>query len=277
MNHLLATISNPAIGGPQGESALGVYIGVAVKTILVLGAVVVLLLLAWGAFQILTSGGDSKGQEKGRNIIQNAIIGLVILAALFPIIKALEIILNISILNIEFPSVTLIHPAYAFSGGSIEDGAGGWPFANLGQIRSQFFLSTLLVGGLLCLAFIIFGAIRYILSGGDKMQTDTAKKIITAAVIGLIILVAAYPIGWVIGKVLGVPITGGFNWPRVGGGGGNPSAAGQRTGCLQSCQSSGQCSGPGFKTNTHYACHDNCKSEGGKPGGCYLECNPGTS
>jgi len=54
MNHLLATISNPAIGGPQGESALGVYIGVAVKTILVLGAVVVLLLLAWGAFQILS-------------------------------------------------------------------------------------------------------------------------------------------------------------------------------------------------------------------------------
>ena len=141
---LLAQITNPAIGGPQGDSALGAYIGVAVKSMLVIGAVLVLLLLAWGAFQIITSGGDSKGQEKGRNIIQNAVIGLVILVALFPIIKALEIILNISILNLNFPSVTLITPALAFSGGSIADGAGGWPFGNLGEIRNCFVRDNIL-------------------------------------------------------------------------------------------------------------------------------------
>jgi hypothetical protein len=114
----------------------------------------------------------------------------------------------------------LIKQAHAFSGGDIAAGAGGWPFSNLGQIREQVFASVLLAGGLLCLAVIAYGAIRFIMSGGDKVGTDTAKKIITAAVIGLLILVAAYPLGWVIGKVLGVPITGGFNWPSVGGGGG---------------------------------------------------------
>ena len=218
---ILAQITNPAIGGPQGESALGAYIGVAVKTVLILGAVAVLLLLAWGAFQILTSGGDAKAHDKGRNIITNAVIGLVILVALFPIIKALEVILNISILNLNFPSVTLAAPALAFSGGSIEGGAGGWPFGDLGQIRDQFFISALLIGGLICLALIAFGAIRFIMSGGDKMQTDAAKKVITAAVIGLLLLVAAYPLGLIIEKVLGVPVTGSFNWPRVGGGSGD--------------------------------------------------------
>lgn len=105
MSNLLVAITNPIPQGPQGEDALGAYVGAGVKTVLVIGALVVLGLLAWGAFQILTSGGDSKGQDKGRNTIVNAIVGLVILVALFPIIKALEIILNIAILNIEFPSV----------------------------------------------------------------------------------------------------------------------------------------------------------------------------
>jgi NADH:ubiquinone oxidoreductase subunit 6 (subunit J) len=105
LNLLQAAITNKAIGGPQGAAALGAYIGVAVKTVLILGAISVLALLAWGAFQILTSGGDTKAQEKGRNIITSALIGLVLLVALFPIVKALEVILNISILKINFPSV----------------------------------------------------------------------------------------------------------------------------------------------------------------------------
>lgn len=102
---LLAAITNPVIGGPQGESALGVYIGVIVKAILVIGAVIVIAMLAWGALTILMAGGDSKAMDKGKNIIFHAIIGLVLLVALFPIIKVLEIVLNVPILNLEFPSV----------------------------------------------------------------------------------------------------------------------------------------------------------------------------
>lgn len=172
----------------------------------------------------------------------------------------------------------LIRQSYAFSGGSIEGGAGSWPFGNVGQIREQFLSVALLVGGILALALIIYGAIRYITSGGDKMQADSARKIITAAVIGLIILVAVYPIGWVLGKVLGVPVVGGFDWPSPGGGGGstyNPPSSSTTTGCLQTCLSAGTCTGVGFKANTHYACHSECRSEGGMVSGCYLECDTG--
>lgn len=287
LTYQLAQITNPVISGPQGESALGSYIGVVVKTILIIGAVIVLLLLAWGAITILLSAGDSKAQDKGKNIMTNAIIGLVILVALFPIIKVIEIVLNVSILNLEFPSVSFVKPAYAFSGGSVESGAGGWPFSNLGELRTQVFTTALIIGGLLVLALLIFGAIKYITSGGDKTQTDSAKKILTAAIVGLIILVAAYPIGWALGKVLGVPIVGEFNWPRIGGGGGNSSSGGSgsnnngggsgesTTGCYTSCMSTG-CNGQaGFKQNTVFRCHDSCRSEGGMAQGCYLECNSG--
>ena len=76
---ILAAITNPVIGGPQGESALGAYVGVGVKTVLILGALVVVALLAFGAFTILTGGGDIKAQDKGKSIITSAIIGLVLL------------------------------------------------------------------------------------------------------------------------------------------------------------------------------------------------------
>lgn len=161
----------------------------------------------------------------------------------------------------------------AFSGGSIESGAGGWPFSNLGDIRSNIFLTVLLIGGLICLAVIAYGAIRFILSGGDEKAKQAAQKILTAAVIGLVILVAVYPIGWILGKVLGVPITGGFNWPSAGGGGGG-GGGGVGGDCYSSCVAEG-CSGKA-KGNAVFTCHHNCRQgEMGRPAGCYLECPNG--
>jgi len=44
------------------------------------------LALLWGGIRIMTSGGDAKAMQEGKNIIKNAVIGYIIamLASLIP-------------------------------------------------------------------------------------------------------------------------------------------------------------------------------------------------
>lgn len=50
----------------------------------------------------------------------------------------------------------------------------------------------LVLAVVLCLFFLVWGAIRWIMSGGDKGKVDAARGTITAAIIGLIIAFLAY-------------------------------------------------------------------------------------
>lgn len=74
-----------------------------------------------------------------------------------------------------------------------------------------------LIGIVLVLAAIIFffilviGGIRWITSGGDKAQTEAARNQITAALIGLVIVFAAWAIIQLIQVFFGVNIIGGLN------------------------------------------------------------------
>jgi len=53
---------------------------------------------------------------------------------------------------------------------------------------------VLIIGALLVLFYLILGGIEWITSGGDKGKTEGARNKITAAVIGLIVLAAAWAI-----------------------------------------------------------------------------------
>lgn len=74
-----------------------------------------------------------------------------------------------------------------------------------------FFLSNLLkaallTAGLAAFAFLIFGGFRYLTAGGDEKATGDAQKVITNAVVGLAIIVAAWLIVRIIESVFGVSI-----------------------------------------------------------------------
>lgn len=57
----------------------------------------------------------------------------------------------------------------------------------------QFIITLLFVVGIvIALAFLIYGGIKWILSGGDKAAVDAARKHIVAAIIGLVIVVTAF-------------------------------------------------------------------------------------
>lgn len=56
------------------------------------------------------------------------------------------------------------------------------------------FLITLLfiVGIIIAIVFLIYGGIKWILSGGDSKQVEGARNHIVAAIVGLIIVVGAF-------------------------------------------------------------------------------------
>lgn len=58
--------------------------------------------------------------------------------------------------------------------------------------------------GLVALIFVIMGGFKYMFSGGDAKKTEEARKIITYAVIGLILILMSFGIVNFIGNVTGV-------------------------------------------------------------------------
>lgn len=59
------------------------------------------------------------------------------------------------------------------------------------------------IAGLIAMGMLIWGGFLLITSGGNPEKVDVGKKAITAAVIGLIIVVSAYSITFLVVKVLG--------------------------------------------------------------------------
>jgi hypothetical protein len=60
----------------------------------------------------------------------------------------------------------------------------------------------LFIVGILAIVFLIFGGIRYVISGGDKSKVDAAKNTILYAIVGLVVAILGYAVvNWVIGVV----------------------------------------------------------------------------
>lgn len=68
-------------------------------------------------------------------------------------------------------------------------------------------ITLLLIGGVLIFFFyFIFGAIKWISSGGDKGKVESARGTIAQALIGLVILFSTFAIVELIGNIFGVNI-----------------------------------------------------------------------
>lgn len=89
------------------------------------------------------------------------------------------------------------------------------PFPNLGDLLSSAIQISLLIAGIIVLFMIILGGIQYVSSGGDKEAATSAKSRITAALVGLLIVVSAYAIAVIIEKVFGIRIVSGVTFPAA--------------------------------------------------------------
>jgi hypothetical protein len=108
---LLAIIKNPALppalgNNPAGGGAVvGMLIGNIIGAIVILAFLFALFFLLTGGLSWISSGGDKAQLEQARNKITHAIIGLIIIAAVWSIMNIIGPFLGISFPNLPFPTI----------------------------------------------------------------------------------------------------------------------------------------------------------------------------
>lgn len=104
------SITNPVVGnfgGQTGVSFLQKAIPTAIEILFIVGAVVFFFMLVIGAIQWIASGGDKQAIEGAKAKITNALIGLVVLFAVFAVVGLIgKFFNNIDLLNLTLPTLT---------------------------------------------------------------------------------------------------------------------------------------------------------------------------
>jgi len=92
----------------------------------------------------------------------------------------------------------------------------GMKITDVGQLISAVVGTLLILAALMAFLFLILGGLQWITSGGDKGAMETARNKITHAIVGLIIVGAAWAIMVLVQNFLGVSIIGsqGINLPK---------------------------------------------------------------
>lgn len=86
---------------------------------------------------------------------------------------------------------------------------------SVGKLISAVVGTLLILAALIAFIFLILGGIQWITSGGDKAGMEAARNKITHAVVGLVIVGAAWAIMILIQNFLGITVIGGaLNFPK---------------------------------------------------------------
>ncbi len=100
-------------------------------------------------------------------------------------------------------------------------------FANLSGVKVENIISAAISFALIAAAIVFFlmliiGGIRWMMSGGDKAQTESARNQVTAALVGLVIVFAAWAIANLLASFFGITIFTALRFPTVSTPGLNP-------------------------------------------------------
>jgi hypothetical protein len=79
--------------------SLGSLISTILPNIFIISGLILLFLLIFGGFTIITSSGDPKQADQGKQTITGAIIGFVIIFISYWIVQIIQIITGVPILN----------------------------------------------------------------------------------------------------------------------------------------------------------------------------------
>lgn len=96
----------------KGFPTLGSFITNTLTISFAVAILVVLVMLIWGAFEWITSGGDKETVGKARGRIVNALIGLAVLAIAYALARVAAQFLGFDIGNIEIPKPPATGPGY---------------------------------------------------------------------------------------------------------------------------------------------------------------------
>jgi len=86
-----------------GFSTIGNFISNILTVVFSIAILAVLVMLIWGAFEWITSGGDKEAVGKARGKIINALIGLAVLAVAFALARLGGQFVGVDITNLPIP------------------------------------------------------------------------------------------------------------------------------------------------------------------------------
>lgn len=100
---------------------------------------------------------------------------------------------------------------------SVDLDSAGFRIQSVGGLLTGLLNMVMFIAALLVFAYLIWGGIQWITSGGDKGKTEEARNKITAAIIGLAVLAASYAIFLIVTSFLGVgnPFSGTITIPTA--------------------------------------------------------------
>lgn len=96
--------TNNTIGSKYGTGGIGTLISIILKYSLMVASIILLALLLFGGltFIINAGQGDPKKAGKGKSAITSALIGFAIVLLSYSIIKIIEVITGLQILNSNY-------------------------------------------------------------------------------------------------------------------------------------------------------------------------------
>lgn len=106
----------------------------------------------------------------------------------------------------SFAAETKLGPIIGIGPWQITPGTEAETGAAFSKLASTVLGFLTALGGLATFLFLVTGALSWISSGGDKAGLEKARSQITNAVVGLVIIVAAWAIVYLIGGILGIDI-----------------------------------------------------------------------
>lgn len=108
-------IGNPILGnGLQGilenEGGIGFFgrlIPTVISFIFVVGSIGFVIYLIWGAVDYITAGGDKQSLQNAQAKIKNAIIGMIMMISMYAVVRLIEQVFGLDILNIDIGALII--------------------------------------------------------------------------------------------------------------------------------------------------------------------------
>ena len=95
------------------------------------------------------------------------------------------------------------------------DAAKVTPFPDLGALIGQVLVLIIILSSILLFIYLVIGGLQWLTSGGDKMAAQAARDKITAALTGLVIVLAAFALVRILEAAFGIRVLSGINVPTV--------------------------------------------------------------
>lgn len=182
----------------QYSQTFAKLIGQILGIVMAVAGLALLVMFLWGGIEWVTSGNDKGKLEKARGRMVQGALGIFVLGASVALFGVIQQILNICIIKFG--------PFSCKTGTSVVVGTTtpGPGFAtSLGGFLTSMLTVVMAVAGLALLIMLLWGGISWITSGGDKSKAEEARSRITTAIIGMIVLAAAYALLLLVLQILG--------------------------------------------------------------------------